>query len=188
MYLPVMLAITTGMRRGAIAAIQWDNVDLKKKMLYVQYSLQRIDGELKPMDTKTNKSRRSVALMDITIEALKEERKNQLERKLAYGEKYQDLNYVCCWDDGRPLDPDFISKKFNKIVKKLDMPQIRFHDLRHTHATMLLKQGTNPKIVQERLGHATISTTMDIYSHALPEMQKEATEKLEKSLFKKALK
>lgn len=183
-YIPTLLALTTGMRQGEICALKWENIHFSNGTISVINSLQRINGKLVIKPPKTDKSIRNISLMDFTIKELKEHRKKQLEYKLLLGENYHDENFVCAWGDGRPMDPHYVSSKFAKLVKKLNYPKIRFHDLRHTHATMLLQQGVNPKIVQERLGHSQVTVTLDIYSHVLPNMQKEAVQKLE-SLFQK---
>ena len=96
-----------------------------------------------------------------------------------YGEDYEINNFVCTWPDGKPFRPDYITQAFPKVLKSLGLPNIRFHDLRHTHATLLLVQGIHPKVVQERLGHSKISITLDTYSHILPNMQQEAAEKID---------
>nr|WP_286680173.1 site-specific integrase [Tepidanaerobacter sp. EBM-49] len=88
-------------------------------------------------------------------------------------------SYVICWDNGEPFQPDYISQTFKSIIRKLKLPDITFHDLRHTHATLLLEQGVHPKIVQERLGHSTISMTLDTYSHVLPNIHQEAANKMD---------
>ena len=130
-------------------------------------------------DPKTKKSRRTIVLLNSTVSALGQWRKEQQLFHVALEKDYDSEGYVCTWNDGRPFDPLYLSKKFPKLLKKYNFQPIRFHDLRHTHATMLLQQGVNPKIVSERLGHSTISITLDIYSHVLPNMQKEAVSRLE---------
>ena len=97
---------------------------------------------------------------------------------MGLGIKFTDEDFICSWDDGTPFRPHYISDIFRKAVSNLMYPKIRFHDLRHTHATMLLSKDVNPKIVSERLGHSTINITLDTYSHVLPNMQKEAVKKL----------
>lgn len=178
-YIPVLLALQTGMREGEICGLKWENVDLKQGFLTVKYTMQRINGVLTLKDTKTAKSKRTIVLMDYTVQALKEHKKKQNEVKLMMGRAYNDQNFVCAWDDGRPYDPHYVGEKFAELVNKRGYPKIRFHDLRHTHATMLLQQGVNPKIVSERLGHSQISITLDTYSHVLPNIQKEAVSKLD---------
>ncbi|MCC5911411.1 MAG: site-specific integrase [Clostridiaceae bacterium] len=177
-YLPIFLAITTGMRRGEIAGLEWKNVDFKENMLYVEKALQRIDGELQLVAPKTQKSNRPVALFDSVVAALKNHKKQQRKNRKALGDDCIINDFVCTWEDGRIIDPDYISNAFNRLTKKLDIPKRRFHDLRHTHATLLLKEGVHPKVVSERLGHSQISITLDIYSHVIPSMQKDAVEKI----------
>ncbi len=183
-YIPVLLALQTGMRAGEICGLKWEDVNLKQGTLTVKQTLQRINGVLTVKDTKTAKSKRTIALMDYTVQALKEHKKKQNETKLMVGQTYKDQGFVCTWDDGRPYDPHYVGEKFTELVYKLNYPQIRFHDLRHTHATMLLQQGVNPKIVSERLGHSQVSITLDTYSHVLPNMQKEAITKLDELFIK----
>ncbi|MDU4598365.1 MAG: site-specific integrase, partial [Clostridium sporogenes] len=89
---------------------------------------------------------------------------------------------ILCWEDGRPIDPHYISQHFPKMLKDYNLPKIRFHDLRHTHATLLLKLGTNPKVISDRLGHSTVSFTLDTYSHVNTKMQKEEVSKAENFL------
>lgn len=109
---------------------------------------------------------------------LKKHKKQQLENKLLLGDEYRDEGFVCSWEDGRPFRPHYFSDQFRKFMQRLDYPKIRFHDLRHTHATFMLRSGINPKIVSERLGHSTISITLDTYSHVMPNMQHEAIQKI----------
>jgi len=176
-YLPVLLALTTGMRRGEICGLKWSDVDFINNVIYVSKALQMIEGTLTLVEPKTQKSNRSVAVPENVMEVLKAERKKQIEYRMILGETYKNNNFVCSWDDGRPINPDYISKTFPKIRRKLGL-EVRFHDLRHTHATMLLKQNIHPKVVQERLGHSSIGITMDTYSHVSPDMQKEAAKKI----------
>lgn len=185
-YIPVLIAVTTGMRQGEICALKWDNINFKTESISVKHTLQKYKKEFILNQPKTKKSIRTIDMMALTIKELKEHRKNQLEMIMLFRHEYNDENYVCAWNDGRPYDPHYVSKKFADTVddiymnenKKIKFPKIRFHDLRHTHATLMLQQGINPKIVSERLGHSQIGITLDTYSHVLPNMQKEAVEKL----------
>ena len=179
-FIPVLLALQTGMRSGEICGLKWEYVDLSRGFLIVKYALQRINGVLALKEPKTTKSMRTIALMDYTVQALKEHKRKQNKIKLLMGSAYNDQDFVCAWEDGRPYDPHYLGQKFTKLIKQLGYPKIRFHDLRHTHATMLLQQGINPKIVSERLGHSQISVTLDTYSHVLPNIQKEAVSRMEK--------
>lgn len=179
-YIPCMLALETGMREGEICALKWDDVDFQNNYIRVNKTLSKIDGEMIIKQPKTQRSNRTIAIMEKTAQELKKLRKLQLEMRLKTGINYE---YVCCWlEDGRPYLPNYITKNFIKFINDNNFSKIRFHDLRHTHATLLLKAGVNPKIVSERLGHSSVSITLDIYSHVLPNMQKEAVRQLENLL------
>ena len=130
---------------------------------------------------KTNRSRRSIHLPTLVSEALALHRGEQAQHRLNVGPASQDHGVVIAQDDGRPRTPDNLAHAFAKFVRSLGI-SLRFHDLRHSHATQLLKQGTNPKIVSERLGHATIALTMDTYSHVIPGMGEEAARKVDAAL------
>lgn len=185
LYLVFHLAIFTGLRRGEIIGLQWEDINFDNKFISVRHN--RIRGLKGYVMTspKTDRSIRSVALLDKTIELLKQAKHEQNKNKLLFGNDYyseKNYNFVCCWPNGKPYDGEYVSDNFKKIVKKLELEDIRFHDLRHTHATLLLSQGVNPKIVSERLGHSSIGVTLDTYSHVLPNIQQDAISKLE-SLF-----
>lgn len=184
-YYPTMLAVTTGMRLGEICGLTWDKVDLENGIIYVEKQLQKVDGSLELLPLKTESSKRKIILLDYTIKELKQLNIEQKENKLKYGEYYQETNFVVCQKKtGLPYDPEYISRNHLKVMKdygickELDIPYIRFHDLRHTHATLMLKANINPKIVAERLGHSSVNLTLNTYSHVLPDMQKEAVNKL----------
>lgn len=180
MYIPILLAVTCGLRRGEIIALTWDNVDLANGIITVSESAAiRVDGKNIITDTKTEAGQRSISMPPSIIPILKEHRKQQAENKLKLGSEYRDNNLVCCWPNGAELTPNYITHTFKKVLKEAGLPDIRFHDLRHTNATLLLLQGVNTKVISERLGHSSIDVTLDIYGHILPEMQKEAAEKLD---------
>ncbi len=180
--LPVLLAVTTGLRRGEILAVRWQDVDLQHSSLAVRQSLEQTRNGLAFKQPKTAKGRRVVALPTLTVEALKQHKVKQATTKLALGAVYQDHDLVCARDDGTPWPPDTFSSAFVGLVRRTSVPRIRFHDLRHTHATQLLRQGIHPKVVSERLGHATVSITLDVYSHVLPGMQAEAATRTDAAL------
>ncbi len=117
---------------------------------------------------------RAVALDPDTVAALKAHRKDQAAEQLAYGPGYEKGDYVFAWQDGQPLHPDYVSKAFQDAVAGIDVQRIRLHDLRHTWASLALRDGVNPKVVSERLGHATVSFTLDVYSHVMPGTQEDA--------------
>lgn len=180
--MPVYLGLSTGGRLGEILGLQWADVDLKKGIIYIRQSMMRKeDGTLALTQTKTPKSRRAIEIGPDTIKKLKAHKIEQASWKLAAGEAWQENNLVCCLQDGRAINPNSLSSRFSKLVRKAGL-NLGFHDLRHTHATMLLKAGVHPKIVSERLGHSTVGMTLDVYSHVLPTMQREAATLIEKNL------
>ena len=128
--------------------------------------------------TKTKARRRSITLTDDAIRELKAYKKHQLQERLLLGKAYQDKDIVFCKADGTYLDPEEFTRRFQRLLKKAGLPRVRLHDLRHLHATLLLQRGIPAKLVQERLGHSSITMTLDLYSHVTPEMQKLAAESL----------
>ena len=118
----------------------------------------------------------------LAVEALREHRAGQAEERLRLGPDYTDNGLIFARYDGNFWDPDSFSSSFSAIVRKSELPYVNFHALRHSHATILLKQGINPKVVSERLGHAKVGTTLDIYSHVLPGMQEEAAQRIDTAL------
>jgi integrase len=178
-----VLALTTGMRRGEILALKWQDIDFTHNTLHVRRIFTRRPGnryiEAEP---KTEKSRRSIMLASLVVELLKEHRTRQLDAKLQAGDAWQDYGLVFCTSVGTPLNPNKVIDRFKTLLKKAGLPPIRFHDLRHSAATILLSMGIHPKVVQELLGHNQISMTMDIYSHVMPTMQKDAMSKLNDAL------
>lgn len=132
--------------------------------------------------TKTAKSSRRIALSPNTCVMLRQHLENEIALCTKLGVTFTDDRLLFCEWDGKPLKPATISQYWMRLIKRLNYPHIRFHDLRHTHASLMLKQGISPKVIQERLGHATISTTLDIYSHVTPGMQRQAVEVFDKIL------
>jgi len=171
-----VLAATTGMRRGELLGLRWSDVDLKNRRLSIQRSLVAAGYETSFTEPKTARGRRSVVIDSRTASILKEHRRAQLEDRLALGEAYQDQGLVLCRPDGLPIHPDALTKAFIKAVKASGLPRIRLHDLRHTYATLALQAGIHPKVVSERLGHASVAFTLDTYSHAVPAMEAQAAE------------
>ena len=175
-----IIALTTGMRQGEILALQWGDIDLTHGHLQVQRTIARI-GKLgfQISEPKTVKSRRSIHLTALALEALKRHRLRQHEQRLAIGPAWEDQNWVFCNAVGRPIEAgNLLRRSFIPLLENAGLPRIRFHDLRHSAASLLLLMGTHPKIVQELLGHSNISMTLDTYSHVLPSLQKEAVEQL----------
>ena len=164
----------TGMRRGEAIGLRWSDVDLEGGRLSVRRALIPINREVLVSEPKTAKGRRVVALDSGTIEVLKGQAARQLEEQSEWDEGWVETGLVFTAENGAALDPESISRYWRQAVKKTMLPTIRLHDLRHTHATLALQAGIHPKVVSERLGHATVSITLDTYSHAIPAMQEEA--------------
>ncbi len=182
LYMPILLAITTGLRRGELLGLRWADMDLSTGVLSVRQSLGRTRSGMAFKPPKTAKSRRTVTLPAFVIEALERHRAVQNEERRLLGGAYQDQDLVAAEPDGQPQSPGALSRAFSKLIIAKRLPQVRFHDLRHSHATQLLKQGVHPKIVSERLGHSTIGLTLDTYSHVLPGMQEEAAKRVDTAL------
>ena len=154
-----VLAASTGMRRGEVAGLLWDDVDLDAQTLHVRHGLGVADGRLYHKLTKTNRPR-SISIDVRTAAALRTQRRVQAEQRLAAGAAWADeLGLAFTRDDGRPLHPMHLTDAFRKLVPAPGLPRIRLHDLRHTHATLLLQAGVPVKVVADRLGHADVSMT-----------------------------
>jgi integrase len=162
------------MRRGEVLGIRWRDVDLDRRRLSVHQAVIAVAYAVQIADVKTGSSRRRIDLDPRTIAVLRSWRKRQLEERLALGEHYEDLGLVISCPEGTPIHPDLFSKTFDRMVARSGLPVIRLHELRHGHASVLLKSRVPVKVVSERLGHATPAFTMTIYQHILPGMQAEA--------------
>lgn len=169
------LAITTGMRQGELLALRWRDVDADSGSLHIRSSLQRLPHGLAFAEPKSAKSRRQVMLTEGALAALRRHRIRQNEERLWMGAAWEDHDLVFANEIGKPLDAgNVLRRSFWPLLKAAGLPRIRFHDLRHTAATLLLSQGIHVKIVSEMLGHSQISITLDLYSHVTPTMQREA--------------
>jgi integrase len=164
----------TGMRRGEAIGLRWSDVDLENARLSVRRALIPINRDVVVSAPKTAKGRRVIAVDPGTVEVLKRQAARQLDEQLDQGVTWVETGLVFTRENGEALDPESVSRYFRQAVKQSMLPQIRLHDLRHTHATLALQAGIHPKVVSERLGHATIAITLDTYSHAIPAMQEEA--------------
>lgn len=177
------LAISTGLRQGELLGLQWNDLDFETGKLQVRRQLQRVRGEgVRLVEPKTAAGRRSITLGPTDLAKLKNHRKRQLEDRLLAGGRWKEQGLIFPSTIGTPLESSIAVRNFKALLKKSDLPDIRFHDLRHTAATLMLQEGVHPKVVQERLGHSTISMTLDTYSHVLPNMQDDAVARMEKLL------
>jgi integrase len=177
-----ILAVTAGLREGELLGLRWEDVDLERKLLQVRRQLTRTRDGLSFTAPKRGKAR-VVRLTDLAIAALKAHREAQNEERAKAGSLWEETSLVFTSTIGTPVDVGNLTyRSFRPLLKSADLPRIRFHDLRHTCATLLLSKGTHPKIVQEMLGHANISITMDTYSHVLPDMQEKAVSAMDDAL------
>jgi integrase len=171
--LPGTMAIATGMRRGEILGLRWADLGPDLRHAQVRRTLHTTGRGLGFSEPKTRRSRRAVALPEIVRPPLSRAREEQDLRRSKV-KRWQDLDLVIDRGDGGPLHPDTLSSRWRLFLSRSGLPHIRFHDLRHAHATLMLLQGVHPKVVSERLGHASVGITLDIYSHVLPSMQQDA--------------
>lgn len=183
MEVPIALLVGLGLRRGEVLALRWQDVDLKRGKVCIRRNMVRVNKEIIFKDPKTETSNREIELPSTLLKLLQRERKRYLTNKLKMGEQFEDNDLVVCWDDGKCINPDTLSQKFRRLIERIGLKHIRLHDLRHTNATLMLEYGVNIKVAQQRLGHASISTTMGIYSHVTEKVEKEAADKLDKGIF-----
>ncbi|ADK16294.1 site-specific integrase [Clostridium ljungdahlii] len=183
--IPVNLALALGLRLGEVLGLRWSDIDFENGIINIEQTLVRAGTKLIFKEPKTEESARSISAPQELLKLLKQHKKNQLELKVrSYGEYENKHNLVCTRDNGQPLNTSSFSHAFGDFIKKVDIPHIRFHDLRHTNATLMLLSGTAPKVASSRLGHSTIGITMDLYSHVLKDMNKEAADKLNDVIYK----
>jgi integrase len=181
LFVPIMLGILCGCRRGEIVAVRWQDVDLDAGRLAVTGSIEQTAAGVRRKAPKSGQSR-VIALPAIAIEELRRHRLTQAEALLRIGLRQSDDSPVCLRANLQRWTPLDLSNRFIKFVKAAGLPRVRLHDLRHSHATHLLMAGVHPKVAQERLGHSSIVLTMDLYSHVLPAMQDEAAKSIDAAM------
>lgn len=172
------LLVTTGMRRGELLGLRWTDVDFDGRRLSINRSLVTVNYELRIEEPKTARSRRSVAIDDGTLLRLRDHRRSQIEDRLAAGVRFDESGFLFTTPDGSPIHPDHLTKSFRRLVGETGLPPIRLHDLRHTCASLALQAGIHPKVVADRLGHSSIATTLDTYSHVMPDLGGQAADLL----------
>ena len=187
------LLLHTGLRRGEALALRWKNVDLGLASLGISAYLSVVEAAYKLNGTyvikepKTSHSRRRIALPPSLGLVLRQHKAGQEAQRALLGKPLTDNDFVFAHPDGSPLDPSTVSHAFNKVMRKAGLPHIRLHDLRHTHASLLLQAGVHPKIVQERLGHSSIRVTLDTYSHVIGGLQEVAAQRFDDLLAAKSI-
>jgi integrase len=166
---PLRRRVTTGMRRGELQGLKWEDLDLEAGTLQVRRTLSEPKGGW-IFEAPKSGNGRSIRLTRKAVSALRQHRKRQLEERMQKSGLWSDHGLVFPSAIGTPISGGNLNRSFKALLKRADLPAVRFHDLRHTCATLLLRQGVNPKYVQELLGHADISLTLNVYSHVLPDM------------------
>jgi integrase len=171
-----LLAATTGMRRGELLGLRWADVDLNAGVLRVAQARVRAGNQVVAGEPKTARGRRTIALDPATVAALRQHRKRQTEERLLAGPRHTDSGLVFTMPDGSPIHPNRFGLWFRRRTRTAGLPAIRLHDMRHSYATAGLAAGVPPKVMSERLGHATVAFTLDTYTSALPAMDKSAAD------------
>jgi integrase len=173
----VFLGIYLGLRRGEVLGLRWKDIDFNLKTLFVQNNRTKVTVKVEKKP-KSKASERHLRLAESLVQYLKRLKARQKEDQLRFGEAYQKNDYVCKYEDGTPLKETTLNHAFKRILRDSDLPDIRFHDLRHSTASLLHASGATPKDLQEWLGHSDISTTMDIYVHVLKDADKGIAERM----------
>jgi integrase len=171
-------AALSGARRGEVVGLRWADLDLEAGTASIRQAIVMVARRPTFQGPKTGRGRRLIRLDAATVAALRAHRKAQAEERLAWGAAWTDHGLVFCQEDGQPLNPETVAKWFQAHSRAAGLPRIRFHDLRHTWATLALQAGVHPKAVSGRLGHATIAITLDTYSHLLPDVESDAAERV----------
>ena len=178
-----VIAVQTGMRQGELLALKWHDVDLENATVSVRRTITTSGGRILLGESKTKKSRRTIRLTDAAVRALRDHLARQMEEIERLGDLYTDDGLVFTSGVGTIINPTNLRKRsFASLLKRANLPKIRFHDLRHTCATLLLVRNVHPKYVQELLGHANIAITLDTYSHVIPGMGDHAARAMEDAL------
>jgi integrase len=177
-----VVALSAGLRRGELLALRWKDVDLDRGVLAVTGSLQGTTRATLAIGTPKNGRSRAVALGPQAVAALRDHRARQVDERLRAGSVWTNLDLVFTNEFGGYLSPTTLTNALDRILRQAGLPDIRFHDLRHTAATLMLSHGVHPKVVSEMLGHASVGITLDLYSHVTPTLQREAAERIGRAL------
>jgi integrase len=180
LFIPILLGVRCGLRRGEVVALRWRNVDLERGQISVVASAEQTDRGVREKEPKNGRGR-TIVLSATEVEELRSHRVRRAQGLLALGVRLTDDHHVVAREDGQALQPRSLTHAFVKFARRRGF-QIRLHDLRHSHATHMLASGVHPKIAQERLGHSSVGITLDLYSHVLPGMQAEAVNRVDAML------
>jgi len=179
----IVVAVSTGLRLGEALGLQWKDLDLERREVRITKSLQRVPGHGPVLsETKTRRGRRSLVLPITTVEALRRHRAQQSDWRRAAGDAWVQQDFVFTSSTGRPLDQRNVLRMFRRILRKAKLPRMRIHDLRHSCASLLLAQHTDPRVIMETLGHSNISVTMNMYAHVMPALKRDAADAIDRSL------
>jgi len=174
------VALALGLRQGEALGLKWSDIDLEAGILRVRRAAQRIPHQgTQLVEPKTVRSRRTLVTPPVVVSALRAHRSRQIVERLAAGENWAELDLVFASQLGTLADGPNVTHRFHRLLKKAGLPPMRFHDLRHACASLLLVQGVHPRVVMETLGHSQISLTMNTYSHVLPALQREAADRMQ---------
>lgn len=184
--LALITTIELGLRRGELGGLEWSNIDFDNNLIKIKNNLIYTNKSVEVGTPKTDESERTIYISDDLLCQLKKHKKTQSLNKLEYGSLYEKnvfnekiFDFIFTWENGKYIHPNYYTIKFSRLIKRIGIEKkVRFHDLRHTNATLLLQQGIDFKVIQTRLGHSDINTTLNIYSHVTTDMQKSATEKI----------
>ena len=180
LYVPILLGVLCGLRRGEIVALRWSNVDLARSQVSVTEAAEQTKAGVRYKPPKSGRSR-TVALSGFVVEELRAHKLRPAEELLRLGVR-QENAFVYTREDGQPIQPRTLTQGWMALMRTGLLPRVRFHDLRHAHATHMLASGVHPKVASERLGHSKVGITLDLYSHVLPGMQADAAARLDDAL------
>jgi integrase len=186
MYIPILLCVMVGLRRGEMLALRWEHIDFENKVISVKSNMVNGENGYIIKAPKSEAGIRDIQIGDEVINALKRAKTQYLADRLEQGVLFQDLQFIVRQPDGSPMSPDAMTRKWRRFIVAHNLPDIRLHDLRHSNATALIQAGVNPRVVQQRLGHSDVSITLNTYTHVLPDMDKDAAQKLDDVILKKA--
>ena len=185
-YIPLLLLITAGLRRGELLALKWSDVDFKKGIISIRRSMVRGEDGFIIKAPKSEAGIRDIHLGAEVMEELKRYKAYQFTEMTVDSMYVENIDFVIRQDNGALFTPDAMTRKWKRFITAHELPDIRLHDLRHSNATALIKAGVSPKVVQQRLGHADVSITLNTYTHVVPDMDIDAAEKLDQMILKKA--